>query len=366
MRTTLRTLALGLALALYSAAFAEAFLRLLDPQALLPRYVTGSEVGVRANIPNAQYRHSTPEVEILYRINAQGMRDDRIFPAAKPHGTCRVALFGDSFFMGYELDLEDSFAFRLEAHLRDRGLRAEVLNFAVSGFGTAEMRRMLEARGLAFDPDLVVFQWHATDPEDNARAGLWRLGEQGLEPGRAAFLPGIAIQDRLMAWWPYRFLNDHSHLYAYLRERAAGAIKQISVELHAPAEDQGASTIRGASQGALALSAALLQSVRTRTEAEGRRFLVVEIPERASRTSFASTLARLPEASLAGIDWLTPVDAFTQAASPDRKLYFERGHGHLTPFAADLLASLVAERIEPGLRTRRCDGAPASRLAARP
>jgi len=365
----LRRACLVLLLGLYSGLFAEAFLRVLSPQALLPRYVTAGPGGVRGNIPGARYRHETPEVDVAYRINAQGMRDDRVFGPEPDAGTCRIALFGDSFFMGYELELPDTVAARLEHHLRLRGVAAEVLNFAVSGFGTAEMRRSLEATGLGFDPDLVIFQWHATDPEDNARSDLWRLDHEQLVPGRPSFLPSIALQDRLMAWPLYRMLNDHSHLYAFLREAAGTAVKQLALSL-SPARSEGAepsARIRGAGPGALALSAALLQAVRAEVEGAGRGFLLVEIPERVSRTSFASTLDRLPPRALDAIAVLTPVDAFAQAASPDRKLYFERGHGHLTPFAADLLASLIAQRALGLLSGRSCPAALPDRLAgARP
>src|SRR4051794_17076478 len=126
-----RKLLIAFALALYSFVFAECFLRILDPQPILPRYVTGTAWGVRGNIPNARYWHRTAEVTVEYRINAQGMRADRDYPLAKPPGVCRIALFGDSFFMGYELALEDTFAAKLEKRLNARGVTAEVLNFSV-------------------------------------------------------------------------------------------------------------------------------------------------------------------------------------------------------------------------------------------
>src|SRR5262245_7700115 len=103
-----------LGLAAYTALFAEAFVRVASPQPIMPRYITGTPWGVRGNIPNAHYWHHTPEVDVEYRINAQGMRADHDFPLAKEQGTCRIALLGDSQFVGYELALADTVASQVE------------------------------------------------------------------------------------------------------------------------------------------------------------------------------------------------------------------------------------------------------------
>ncbi len=135
---------LSIAGLVYALFFSELFLRYLSPQALVPRYVTAAPWGIRGNIANAVYRHHTPEVDVELRINPQGMRDNRIFPQIKPQGTCRIALFGDFYFMGFEAELEDSIAYQLEQNMRSAGFRVEVSNFAVSGFGNAEMQVALE------------------------------------------------------------------------------------------------------------------------------------------------------------------------------------------------------------------------------
>jgi hypothetical protein len=186
-----------LALAAYALLFAELFLRIFAPQAIMPRYVTGTPWGVRGNIPNATYWHQTPEVTVQYRINSQGMRADRDYSVAKPEGTCRVAVYGDSFFVGYELPYSQTYAVRLEQELQAAGIHAEVLNFSVSGFGQAEMLRAHERFGRKFDPDVVLFEWHSTDPDDNVRSGLYRLEHGTVTPTNATYLPSIAVQDRL-------------------------------------------------------------------------------------------------------------------------------------------------------------------------
>src|SRR5579871_4560714 len=117
-RTLLRRTLVFLGLLLYTLAFGEIYTRIFAPQPIMPRYVTGTPWGMRGNIPHSHYWHHTPEVDVEYRINGEGMRADRDFAIRKPAGTCRIALFGDSLLMGYELDLHDTFASRLERTLR--------------------------------------------------------------------------------------------------------------------------------------------------------------------------------------------------------------------------------------------------------
>ena len=208
------SIAAAIGLVAYTLFFSELFIRLVAPQPMFPRYITGTPWGVRGNIPGAHYWHWSPEVDVEFRINRWGMRDDRDFALEKPPGTCRIAVFGDLFFMGYEVDLKDLFSARLEARLRSSGINVEVLNFSVSGFGTAEMLRTYEAFGRNFNPDLVIFQWHLSDPGDNVRSDLYRIVNGQLLPGSPTYLPSVEVQDVLMQSRVYRWVADHSQLYS--------------------------------------------------------------------------------------------------------------------------------------------------------
>ena len=221
-----------LALVIYSLVVAELFIRLFDPQALVPRYVTGTPWGIRGNIPNARYWHQTPEVKVQYRINSQGMRADRDYPLQKPAGTCRIALFGDSFFVGYELDLKDTFATQLEQQLRAEGFNAEVLNFSVSGFGTAEMLRQYEKVGRTFDPDIVLFEWHSTDPDDNVRSSLYRLQNGTLRTYRNRYLPGVPVQDFLM--WCDTRISAQPVYYIFRRTMFSTVAREVGTSSPIP------------------------------------------------------------------------------------------------------------------------------------
>jgi hypothetical protein len=299
------------------------------------------------------------------------MRADREYSFRKPVGTCRIAVFGDSFLVGYELDLKDTFSTQLEARLRAQSVNAQVLNFSVSGFGTAEMLRQYEEFGRKFDPDLVLFEWHSTDPDDNVRSGLYRLQNGTLEPDRRRYLPGIQLQDVLMKSRLYRLIADHSQLYALIRERAAGSMKRWLVTQRRTSHRGGAEAASqepAASHEAnspaaswtsrdIRLSAALMTQAQDLAVAEHRDFYVVEIPIRVARTQFRSSIEMLAPETRARLKIISPLEAFRKAARPDLKLYYEEGQGHLTPIGARILTEEGLKAIESSPQLARCKSA---------
>ncbi|MBV28575.1 MAG: G-D-S-L family lipolytic protein, partial [Rhodospirillaceae bacterium] len=108
-----------------------------------------------------------PGVEGIYafegrtylRINSQGFRDVD-HEVAKPEGVLRVAVLGDSFTEAREVPLPDTYWKVMErefsACLAASGRRAEVLGFAVNGYGTAQQLMVLEDSVWRYEPDLVV------------------------------------------------------------------------------------------------------------------------------------------------------------------------------------------------------------------
>jgi hypothetical protein len=355
MTRRIRQVAIVLALGLYALLLAELCVRVLDPQPLMPRYVTGTSWGVRGNIPGAHYRHKTPEVDVEYRINSQGLRADQEYPEQPVAGLCRIGMIGDSYFVGYEVDIQDSVAHQLELALQARGIATEVLNFSVSGFGTAEMLRTYEGRMRKFSPDLVLMQWHATDLDDNVRSGLYVLDGNGLRRGAAEYLPSVELQDRLMRWKLYRLISDHSQLYSYARERASAVVKTLLVSRRAaPSEPEAPVTeIPGTGASGL-LSARLLRESMHVVEGDGAGFLVVDIPEPLNQGELVSVWTRLPVGEVGEVPVLHATDTLSPMLSKGIKLYFRKGHWHLTPVASKALAASIADRVALSLQQGRC------------
>jgi hypothetical protein len=350
----LRTFGIGIAIIAYALVFGEFFLRAFAPQPLMPRYVTGGPDGIRANIANVAFRQTTPEVDVMVRYNDRGMRDDRPAPAlAKAPGECRVALVGDSYFVGFESDFRHAFGSQLEDRLAAARTPARVLDFAVSGFGTAEDLIVIQRRVAEWQPDVVIMSWHASDPDDNIRSGLFRIVDGRLQPTGRPFLPGVSVSDRLMQLPGYRWLIENSHLYSALRETAGTSLKGFLADLRgkaqaaeAPVASDPATEMppRAPGVGSAPLDLALLTASRDAAQAIGAHFLLFDIPIWSNRATFHSAQA-LYLGPLPGIASVSPLAAFTAAARPDLKLYQERGHLHWTDAGNALAAHVAADDI---------------------
>ena len=108
-------------------------------------------------------------------ISADGLRD-RDHSIEKPPGTFRIAMLGDSMTEALQVSRERDFCSILEARLRGCGRLAgkapEVLNFGVSGYGTAQELLMLRERVWKYNPDLVVLAMFPGNDIRNNRASL--------------------------------------------------------------------------------------------------------------------------------------------------------------------------------------------------
>tara|TARA_Y100001934_G_scaffold252057_1_gene315778 strand:+ start:5409 stop:6560 length:1152 start_codon:yes stop_codon:yes gene_type:complete len=107
-------------------------------------------------------------------INSEGFRD--IDHARDKAGhVLRVAVLGDSLAEGREVALKATFWKVMEnglsACLRPEGMSAEVLGFAVNGYGTAQQVLVLEHRVEKYAPDVVLLAaFTGNDIANNSRA----------------------------------------------------------------------------------------------------------------------------------------------------------------------------------------------------
>lgn len=276
----------------------EVFLRLFAPQALMPRYVCAGSNGIRANEPNKSYWHTAPSFHVNIRINPKGIRADRDIPYEKPEGLKRILVLGDSYGIGYGVNVEDTFAMILERTLRDKGISCEVINLSVSGFGSAEELIMLETEGMKYHPDLAVFQFNSADPRETMASGLYALSDNQLVRANKTYLPAVHIQKMLSGFSVYRFLSEHSQLYVLLREQIAEFAKRRvvpGIRLLAP-KSSGSDPVptrrseKVGEEGTYndRLTLAVLKAVQGVCQKAGVQFMVVDIPADRGRFEYIS------------------------------------------------------------------------------
>src|SRR5262249_40525749 len=110
------------------------------------------------------YRRSEPPGSHPVRFNEHGMRDSRPVAQARPRGTLRIAVLGDSYVEAVHVPEESAVCRRLEARLQaGSARRVEVLNFACSGFSTAAELVQVREWVRGFSPQAVVCFHHFTD-----------------------------------------------------------------------------------------------------------------------------------------------------------------------------------------------------------
>ena len=197
---------------------AELWLRIFAPVPMLPRFIEAGPHGVRTNMPSRSYRHQTPEYKVEIRTNAQGLRSDVEFDPKPTDDTIRVVVLGDSFGMGYGVNLEESSLHLLERSISEAtGCDVEILNFSVSGFGPAEQLIVLEAEAIKFEPDLVIQYYFVNDPTDDLRSSLFGLEDGSLVEKNSSYLPAVKIREFLFSFAVYRWLASESNLYNFVR-----------------------------------------------------------------------------------------------------------------------------------------------------
>jgi hypothetical protein len=289
-----------------------------------------------------------PGVEGRYRregaaqvsINSDGLRD-REHAKQKPANTFRVAVVGDSYAEAFQVEREKAFWSVLETKLKEcpalGGREVEVINFGVSGYGTAQELLTLREKVWAYSPDLVLLAVTTNnDVLDNSRAlkltdeipyfrmqgdrltlddsfkhtaafrlrnsALNRLGRWLREHLR--FVQAIhegqgAIKSRLDAWRERRRLERE-------KAKTAAPAAEAAKPNAAPPNDAGPSDELGTAnaiyrepsddvwRGAWLVTEKLLAEMNAEVEAHGARFYLVTLsngiqvyPDAAAREAFA-------------------------------------------------------------------------------
>ncbi len=238
--------------------------------------------------------------EFRGRSNRLGFRDRDREPA-KPAGTYRVLVLGDSITMGLGVDrTEDVFTHVLERELRGRGFSAEVLNFGVSGYNTQQEVEILADKGLAFAPDLVILAYCLNDTLQMNGGIISQLRE------RERQAPGVAHYQ--LAPWLAR-----SALYRLIRARFySDRIVEKRVQHY---RDLKADTVEPS-----------LKKLRRLADENGFEVLVAVLPadqDRGSPEQYAQIAER---AAAQGLPHLDLRAAFEQCAAAGENLYNDSWH----------------------------------------
>ncbi|MBY0358823.1 MAG: hypothetical protein K2W82_12535 [Candidatus Obscuribacterales bacterium] len=198
--------------ALFCAGLGEEEIFKLDP-ILGSRHMTNKRVTWRSEGFAQSY------------FNAEGLRENEAL-LAKPPGTYRIALLGDSLTESLQVPLEASFGRLLQNKLSEQNNRpVQILNFGTSGYSTAQEYLQLRQQVLKYKPDLVLVCYNSRDIFEN-----WSPGDQVLTNVRpfALHLPGshLVVDSAPVRLWmrsprakilqSCEWFREHSRLWGFL------------------------------------------------------------------------------------------------------------------------------------------------------
>ena len=202
----MKRLAVALGVSVLAFGGAEAYLRWFRPVTyMMPQQWSTDRVWRdllhrKSAVPGLAYE-LTPNAHkvdkgVEISTNSYGMRDAEPRDL-EPSTSSRIVVLGDSFTFGFGVKDREIWPRRLE-FLLDKvtskgGRPVDVLNFGVGGYGTRDEALVLEYKGLAWEPDLVIVGYVFNDPED-----------EPIQPLHAYFAEP--------EWWQY------SHLLRLVRE----------------------------------------------------------------------------------------------------------------------------------------------------
>ncbi len=121
----------------------------------------------RRLVPNARLlikNHRISGRDIVMETNSLGFRDEEV-PEIKQDDELRILVLGDSITWGSYLQAEETYVERAEEYLRKsrKGRPVELINAGVGDIGLKEEIAILEEKGLALKPNIVVLSFYVND-----------------------------------------------------------------------------------------------------------------------------------------------------------------------------------------------------------
>jgi len=168
----LRLLSVTLVVAAISGILAlvvlESAVRLLWPQKPYEEWVAPNARYGHLYKPNGQFKYPFPGSDYVMdlRTNSLGFRDDEPKPAADGEKT--IVFLGDSYTVGFALDIESRFDRKLAERCSKNGLKFRFINCGVDGWGNIQAFRYAEDHFDFLKPDIAVFTFCENDPFDDA------------------------------------------------------------------------------------------------------------------------------------------------------------------------------------------------------
>lgn len=157
--------------------------------------------------------------QVNVRNSSIGMRDGER-KEVKNDGSLRVAVLGDSFVWGYDVESHERFTDQLENLLRG----VEVLNWGVSGYSTDQEFLLFQELQKKFHPDVIIVLFHSDDRYGNQTLSIFDgYRKPRFEATNGGLnLTGVPVPRLARSRWSGSWITRHSYsarviLRAYIK-----------------------------------------------------------------------------------------------------------------------------------------------------
>jgi hypothetical protein len=317
--------------------------------------------------PDPQLHHMRPagsvativspydEYRTEVRINSDNLRDVER-PIAKPFGTYRILILGDSLTEAVQVSLEQTFAKRLEKQLaQSLGRPVDVINAGLSAGSPTTEYLMLVHKGIKYSPDLVVCAFTLIGPyQDWEYRNDLKLDGEGLVVERTR-VPELTTSHMFAALYADSRVMQLivGKYYRMTRPAVPPLLVSIFEGRNTPEETQ-----------AWDLTLRTLDAMRRYSEAHGAKFLVTAIPfstqvdrefgtgrDREVRLPDVFRVSTHPQQVLErfsrehGVAYLDLLPSFRTVPRERGPLFFPRD-SHLTPAGHQVIADALTRYLQ--------------------
>lgn len=145
--------------------------------------------------------------------NSLGFRDTREYSLAKPPGTFRIVVLGDSVTFGHGALNETSYPFLLEQRLHEwrPDVKWEVWNLGIPGYNTAQELAYLNEIGERYAPDLVIVGFFPNDFtgfEPKPDPGVVERAASGMMRAMQRYVYSTELYKRIYLTLRFRFTES--------------------------------------------------------------------------------------------------------------------------------------------------------------
>jgi lysophospholipase L1-like esterase len=352
----------GLALAMAGLTLAilvlELVVRWVTPQPL--QHLRLDDELYVVNRPGARFTYARgSEYAVPITYNSWGFRGPVPTRDVPPCST-RIVLIGDSQTEGLQVHLDETYGRVLQREMERRwpNRRFEVVNLAVSGYGTHQELLMLKRYGPVIRPDWVVLGFHPlNDPSDNVRLPLIAEDGSGVRLMSHHFSPAHRVLLGAKLW-----IGSVSHLYAFCKPRVKQLLSTpwlVKVQVIEPPPAAGVTTPSSSeATRAFRITNALVRMTRAEAQRLGAEFVVLTVPsgtqvvqpgladdqDRLER-DFATAFER------AGILHVEALELLRQSQQRSAAPFFSVD-GHLNAVGHRVIAEMLGRWLAPRLLER--------------